>query len=126
MIALGSVNWGSAPDILVIFGYEKRRSGVDMQYRTQVQIRPISTSSYFGYPIYVDLSIGGQKVDSVTMKYASPSQWWETITYTSAWHTVANKISGTTPVSFKIYSGSGSIRNNTYSYSMGNLFLQQS
>lgn len=118
MIALGSVSWGSAPDILVIFGYEKRRSGVDMQYRTQVQIRPIGTSSYFGYPIYVDLSIGGQKVDSVTMKYASPSQWWETITYTSAWHTVANKISGTTPVSFKIYSGSGSTRNNTYSYSM--------
>lgn len=118
MIGLGSVTWGSSPDILVTFVYEKKRSGADMQYRTQVRIFPVANSSHFGYPIYVDLSIGGKKVDSVTMKNASPSQWADIITYTSEWHTVANKVSGTTPVSFKIYSGSGSTRNNTYTYSL--------
>lgn len=118
MIALGLVNWGAAPEIPVLFAYEKRRVGADMQYRTQVQIYGVNDGSYFGYPIYVDLSIGGQRVDSVTMKYANPSQWWTAITYTSEWHTVPNKTTGTTPVSFKLYSGQGSTRNNTYTYSM--------
>lgn len=118
MIGLGAVIWGSSPEMPITFLYEKQRSGADMQYRVQVRILPVSVSSHFGYPIYVDLTIGGKKVDSVTMKYANPSQWWTALTYTSEWHTVSNKITGTTPVSFKIYSGSGSTRNNTYTYSM--------
>ena len=119
MISLGSVTWGTSPKIPITFEYEKRRSGVDMQYRVGVTIAPIG-SQYFGYPIYLALTINGTEVASgITIKKASPSRWSGNITYTSGWYTVANKASGTTPVSFRVYSGSGSSRNNTYPYSMG-------
>lgn len=118
MISLGSVNWGSSPVIPITFSYEKRRSGADMQYRVQITVSPTTGNSYFGYPIYVDLNIGGTSGESSTVKSANPSRWTSAITYTSGWHTVSNKTSGTTLVSFKMYSGLGSTRNNTYSYSM--------
>lgn len=118
MISLSSVNWGTGPVIPVTFYYEKRRSGADMQYRVQVAIAPVTGYSYFGYPIYVALTINGNTVEPVTMKNASPSQWTSTITHTSAWYTVSNKVSGTTPVSLRVYSGLGSTRSETYSYYM--------
>ncbi len=120
MITLGSVSWGSGPKIPISFEYEKERSGADMKYRVKVTISSITGSSYFGYPIYLGLTINGTSVgNTTTLKAASPSQWSSAITYTSEWYTVSNKISGTTSVAFKVYSGSGSSRNNTYTYSMG-------
>ena len=119
MITLASFNWGSGPKIPVTFGYEHQRSGADMQYRVQVIIGELtSSSSYFGYPIYMKLTIGGTLRETTTLKAVSPSQWSSAITYTSPWYTVSNKTSGTTVVSFNLYSGSGSTRNDTYSYSM--------
>ena len=119
MITLASFNWGSGPKIPVTFAYEHQRSGADMQYRVQVIIGELSTSSsYFGYPIYLKLTIGGTLRETTTLKAASPNQWSSAITYTSPWYTVSNKTSGTTVVSFNLYSGSGSTRNDTYSYSM--------
>lgn len=118
MISLGSVNWGTGPVIPITFAYEKQRSGADMQYRVQVTVASITGSSYFGYPIYLDVTMGGATTDSVTLKTASPNRWSSAITYTSGWHTVSNKVSGTTEVKFRVYSGSGGNRNNTYTYSM--------
>ena len=119
MITLASLNWGSGPKIPVTFAYEHQRSGADMQYRVQVSLGELTTSSsYFGYPIYLKLTIGGTLRETTTLKAASPSQWSSAITYTSPWYTVSNKTSGTTVVSFNLYSGSGSTRNDTYSYSM--------
>ena len=118
MISLGSVSWGSGPKIPISFEYEKQRSGVDMKYRVKVTISSISGGSYFGYPIYLGLTINGTSVGSTTLKAASPSQWSSAITYTSGWYTVSNKSSGTTSVAFQVYSGSGSTRNNTYTYLM--------
>lgn len=119
MITLGSVSWGTSPTIPIKFEYEKQRSGANMQYRVQVTVLPTSGSSYFGYPIYLNLMINGASVSDVTIKEASPMRWSSAIVYTSGWYTVANKTSGTTSVAFKVYSGLGSTRNNTYSYSMG-------
>lgn len=119
MISLGSVTWGTGPKIPITFEYEKQRSGANMQYRVKVTIARLTGTSYFGYPIYLSLSIDGKEVDSgITIKKASPSRWSGDITYTSGWYTVANKVSGTTAVTFRVYSGSGSSRNNTYPYSM--------
>ena len=119
MITLASFNWGSGPKIPVTFGYEHQRSGADMQYRVQVIIGELtSSSSYFGYPIYMKLTMDGTLRETTTLKAASPNQWSSAITYTSPWYTVSNKTSGTTVVSFNLYSGSGSTRNDTYSYSM--------
>lgn len=120
MISLGSARWtSSAPNITLSFAYEKQRSGADMQYRAQVTVSSVSGSHYFGYPIYLNLSIGGTLRTTVTLKAASPSQWTSAITYTSPWYTVSNKTTGTTPVSFNVYSGLGSSRAATYSYDMG-------
>ena len=119
MASLGSVRWTSAsPNITLNFSYDKRRSGADMQYRATITVSAVSGASYFGYPIYLGLSIGGSLRESVTLKDASPSQWTSAITYTSSWYTVSNKTTGTTPVSFNVYSGLGSSRSDTYSYSM--------
>jgi hypothetical protein len=89
-----------------------------MQYRAKVTVKALTGAGYFGYPIYLKLHIGGTLRVTTTLKTASPSQWSSAITYTSNWYTVENKTSGTTAVSFNIYSGSGSSRNSTYSYSM--------
>lgn len=118
MIALGSVNWGSSPVIPIAFAYEKQRSGANMQYRVRVTVSSITGDSYFGFPIYLGLSINGSSVATVTLKDATPWRWDSAITYTSGWYTVSNKTSGTTPVAFRMYSGMGSTRDNTYSYSM--------
>ena len=119
MVTLSSFNWGSGPKIPVTFAYEHQRSGADMQYRVQVIVGELTTSSsYFGYPIYLKLTMDGTLRETTTLKATSPSQWSSAITYTSPWYTVSNKTSGTTVVSFNLYSGSGSTRNDTYSYSM--------
>ena len=118
MDALGYVGWGSGPVIGVSFAYERWRVGAAMQYRVQVTVNPVSGASSFGYPIYLGLYINGVGRTSVTLKAASPSRWTSAIVWTSDWYTVADKTSGTTPVSFNLYSGSGSSRNNTYSYAM--------
>ena len=119
MITLASVNWGSGPTIPVTLAYEHKRSGADMQYRAQVTIGTLASSTaHFGYPIYLKLTIGGSLRETTTLKAASPDKWSSAITYTSPWYTVAGKTTGTTAVSFNIYSGSGSTRNATYSYSM--------
>ena len=119
MITLGSSRWtSSSPSITLSFEYEKQRSGADMQYRAKITVSTVSGSSYFGYPIYLKLSIGGTERVTKTLKSASPSQWTSAITYTSSWYTVSNKTTGTTPISFNVYSGQGSSRSETYKYSM--------
>ena len=68
------VQWGSSPVITASFEYEHRRSGSDMQYRVKVTINPLTSSgSYFGYPIYSQITLAGSVVDSETLKAASPS-----------------------------------------------------
>jgi hypothetical protein len=101
------------------FEYDKQRSGADMQYRVKITIASITGTHYFGYPIYLDLSLDGVKVTTVTLKSAANLQWSNDITYLSSWYTVSGKTSGTTTAVFKVYSGSGSTRNYTYTYSLG-------
>lgn len=113
------IQWGSSPVITASFEYEHRRSGQDMQYRVKVTISPLTSSgSYFGYPIYSQISLAGSVVDSQTLKAASPSTWSSAITHTTSWFTVSNKTSGTTALAIRIYSGSGSSRDQTYTYSL--------
>lgn len=119
MITLGSTKWtDTLPYITLTFSYEKRRSGADMQYRANVSIATMSGTSYFGYPIYLKLTIGNTLRTTQTLKEASPNKWSSAISYTSDWYTVSNKTSGTTPISFNVYSGLGCSRSATYSYSM--------
>ena len=114
-----NVQWGNAPVITASFTYEHRRSGSDMQYRVGITINPLNSSgSFFGYPIYAQLTLAGSVVASKTLKDPSPTTWSSAITYTSAWFTVANKTSGTTALAIRLYSGSGSSRDQTYTYAL--------
>lgn len=118
MITLGTVSWGGSPAIPITFEYEKRRSGADMQYRIKITVDPVTGDRYFGYPIYFSWAIDGVYITAVTLKNANPSRWENAITYTTPWHTVANKTTGTTGVSFNVYSGLGSSRSYHYGYTM--------
>ena len=117
--ALGTVSWGSAPVIPATFSYDYQRSGSNMQYRIRVAISAISGGSYFGYPIYLGISLDGRNVvPGYTMKAASPNRWSSAIIYDSGWITVHGKVSGSTALQITLYSGSGSSRNNTYHYTL--------
>jgi len=117
-VNLGSVSWGSAPTIGVVFAYDYQRNGTNMLYRVRVTVSPVSGSSYFGYPIYVNLSLDGSAVISgETVKAAGPSTWTGNIVYESGWMSLY-KTSGTTALSIRLYSGSGSTRDTTYSYTL--------
>ena len=117
-VNLTSKSWGSSPDISIQPAYEMQRSGANMQYRIRVTVGTVTGQSYFGYPIYMKTYLQSSLKDTHTLKSASPSQWSSNIVYTTDWFTISNKTSGTTSLSLNIYSGSGSSRNSTYSYSL--------
>lgn len=117
-VNLTSKSWGSSPDITITPAYEMQRSGANMQYRIRITVGTVTGQSYFGYPIYIKTYLENSLKDTHTLKSASPSQWSSNIVYTTDWFTISNKTSGTTALSLNIYSGSGSSRNSTYSYSL--------
>lgn len=117
-VNLTSKSWGSSPDISIQPAYEMQRSGANMQYRIRVTVGTVTGQSYFGYPIYLKVYLQNSLKDTHTLKSASPSQWSSNIVYTTDWFTISNKTSGTTSLSLNLYSGSGSSRNSTYSYSL--------
>ena len=117
-ITLDSIRWGGVPQIGVSFGYESQRSGSSMQYRILVTIDPLTGASYFGYPIYLSVYVDGSGVTSgYTMKAASPNRWSSAITYNSGWVTVTG-YGSYVPLSIRLYSGSGSSRDDSYSYTL--------
>ena len=116
---LGSVNWGSLPAIPVTFSYDYQRSGTAMQYKVYITISPIPGTGYFGYPIYADIAVEGTQVaGGVSAKAAQPATWSNAIVVSTGWITVSGKTSGTTSLTVRLYSGSGSARDETYRYSM--------
>lgn len=116
---LATVSWGTGPKIPITFYYDRQRSGADMQYKIKVVVGTVTGSSYFGYPIYTTISLDGTaKVSGHTLKSASPSQWSSGITYETGWLTVSGKTTGTTALTIRLYSGSGSTRNTSYTYSL--------
>ena len=117
-VNLSAISWGSSPDIAITPAYEMKRDGSNMLYRVKVTVGAITGESKFGYPIYLKTYLGGVLKDTHTLKSASPNQWSSAIVYTTDWFTVSNKTSGTTALKLNIYSGSGSTRNNNYSYSL--------
>ena len=117
-VNLTAKSWGSSPDIDIQPAYEMQRSGANMQYRIRVTVGTVSGQSYFGYPIYLKVYLQNSLKVTHTLKSASPSQWSSSIVYTTDWFTISNKTSGTTALSLNLYSGSGSTRNSTYTYSL--------
>ena len=114
------VQWGDvSPKIYFDFSYEKKRSGSTQCYAVTVSCQPLLTStSYFGYPIYVKISLDGVVKTTFTLKNASPKNWLSAITSTTGWLEVATKTSGTTALKIEVYSGSGSSRSGTYNYTL--------
>ena len=116
--ALDSVQWGGVPKIGMTFGYDSRRSGSGMQYRIYVTAAPLTGASYFGYPIYLEIYVdGGCVCRGYTLKEASPSRWSSAIEYDSGWVTAAGAV-GSAPLSIRLYSGSGSTRDDSYGYAL--------
>ena len=110
--------WGSSPTLTFDFSYEKKREGATQYYRVTVTCDPCTGSSYFGYPIYLEIKLDSTTKATYTLKEASPAQWSSAKTYTSGWLAIQNKTSGTASLAIRVYSGLGSSRNQTYSYSL--------
>lgn len=115
---LGRSTWGSAPTIYVNIYYDLQRSGSSMQYKIMLDIEPLTGTGYFGYPIYQTVSLDSAQYAASTLKNADPSQWSSDIVYETGWLSVSNKTSGTTALSVAVYSGMGSSRSATYTYSL--------
>lgn len=99
--------------------YDSRRSGQDMLYRIYASLSPVTGGSYFGYPVYISLYLDGAcEVSGDTVKAASPERWSSSIDYDSGWITVSGKSGGTTALTVRLYSGSGSSRDQRYNYSL--------
>ena len=117
-----SVRWGTAsPAIYFDVSYTATRSGANMVYTVNVDFQALSSSygRYFGYPIYLDLSLDGvTKVSKATVKNPSPSNWSAGQVYYHSTSFSIAKTSGTTTLGLKIYSGEGSTRSQSYSYSL--------
>ena len=116
------VRWGTeTPAIYFDVSYSYSRSGANMVYAVNVDFQALTNAygRYFGYPIYLDLSLDGvAKVTKATVKNASPGNWSANqVYYHSSSFSVA-KTTGTTSLVIKIYSGDGSSRSQTYSYSL--------
>ena len=89
------VQWGKNPKIYFDFSYEKKREGSTQYYNISVSCDPLTGSSYFGYPISLEIFLDDTKVAGHTLKNANPSQWSAAITHTTGWIPVSNKTSGT-------------------------------
>lgn len=113
-----NVQWGSSPKIYFDFAYEKKRDGSTQYYNISVSCDPLTGSSWFGYPIYLEISLDGAVKATYTLKDTSPSQWSSAITYSTGWLAVDNKTSGTTALKIRVYSGYGNTRNTTYGYNL--------
>lgn len=112
------VQWGTGPKITFDFAYEKRRVDTTQYYTISVTCKKLEYStSYFGYPIYVQISLDGALKETFTLKEANPSRW-EPIVKKSSELFVANKTTGKTALTIRIYSGLGSTRDITYQYSL--------
>ena len=120
MVLATNIQWGTAsPKIYFDFSYEKKRSGSTQCYAVTVTCRPLmTTNSFFGYPIYVQISLDGSVKTTFTLKEPKPTYWGSNLTTTTGWLEVANKTSGTTALSIKVYSGAGSSRTGTYNYTL--------
>lgn len=117
-----NVRWTSAsPAIYFDFSYEKQRVGSTQQYKITVSCRGLlTTSSYYGYPIKVEISLDGALKAAYTLKDSSPQYWSSPITNTTAWLDVANKTTGDTGISIRIYCDNpNSDRDVTYKYALG-------
>lgn len=116
---LGTVNWGTAPVIPITLSYDCQRSGSSMLYRLRLSLSPLTGGSWFGYPIYAAVTLDGSSaLGGVTVKTASPQQWSNAIVYETAWLTVPGKTAGSTACAVRLYSGSGSARDETYTYAL--------
>ena len=113
-----NVKWGSSPTNTFDFSYEKKREGAIQYYKVTVSCDPCTGASYFGYPIYLQIKLDGTKKASKTLKAASPSQWSSALKDTTGWLEVPTKTDGTTTLAIRVYSGLGSSRDKTYSYTL--------
>lgn len=113
-----NVAWGSSPTITFDFSYSSKREGTSQYYMVTVVCDPLTGSHYFGFPIYVDVKLAGTSAGKVTLKSSEDRQWSSAISYSTPWVEIPNKSTGTTALSIRIYSGSGSSRDRTYNYTL--------
>lgn len=116
-----ALQWTSSkPYLYLTVSYGKRRSGADMIYSVNLSVSICTGSKYFGYPIYAEIFVNGEQSArfNPTLKNSTPSQWSNPINYNTGEFTISNKTTGTTALSVRLYSGSGSSRDETFTFEL--------
>lgn len=116
MIYLGQYIWYSGPPLInVQIWYEKSRSGTTQNYRFKIRMW-LDSYSWYDNRIRGVHTLNGVQVNNDLIKTYTSGTW--DVTVTTPWFNVANKVTGTTPYSLRIYDdndGSGSV---TYSFNL--------
>lgn len=100
----------TSPAIRFTVSAETKRSGSTVYYRFKISTAPITGASYFGYNLKCTATLAGKTVASgVTLKDASPSQWFSPLVKylpsSTGWYSVTGITSATTvSASIKFYS----------------------
>jgi len=100
--------WGvESPAIYFDLYYDKYRSVNSMFYKTKISIDPLTAPSSFPEQIDVAFFLDNTlKLNTTVIKDFSPSTWGSPIVYESAWFEVPNKLSGTTNLTYDLFSQS--------------------
>lgn len=99
--------WCDNPVGLWRIEYESRRDGANMQYRFYWKVWLTSSGGWFHNALKLPITLNGVNVKTVQVKYYNSNESGWTKSGTTEWFTVANKTSGTTPVSFQIVNTGG-------------------
>ena len=122
LLNASSVRWTTqAPAIYMNFYVDHYRSGNSMYYRVKVEAKPVTSPSKYGYPIILDFTLNGYQdnnMKGIYVKSDFPVSWDTAQTYESGWYYITNATASSYPVSFRLYSSNGSLRDQTFSYSM--------
>lgn len=117
-----NVRWtNEIPPIYVNFYVDHYREGNDQYYKIKFTVNGLTGSQYFGYPINLSFTVNGEEKEAgATVKAAAPSgptSWSSTLTYESALIRIPNATT-TAEAVFRVYSGSGSSRDVSYTYTL--------
>ncbi len=89
--------YNNSPGINVVFQYESRRDGANMQYRFYWKVSLGSSGGWYYNNISFNIYLNGTHVFNKNCK--SSNKGWS-FDGTTGWYTVSNKTSGTTPCYF--------------------------
>lgn len=115
---ISSARWNTSPTAYCTAAYERRRNGVNMEYRFSYDVWLKYSSSYYYNALDLDFVFDGKHKYKRNIKgYNANETTWEYSGVTD-WYSVPNKVDGTTSASITIYDASADKQKFTWNVSL--------